>query len=151
MYFPKNLRSKEVERAYMLLKNNNAQKIFLYILNHGKAFQNEIAKVIGIHHDSVRHHAVRLEDAKMINKEREGRRVFYSIGDLGNQILEGSMNLFSEAYVRFIISKLADNCHFPEIVSRTKEKLDIRVVCPYEDDIFLSIDISGWGIESEPE
>ena len=133
----------------MLLKNENAQAMFLMILNSGKCFQNEIAKELGLHHDTIRHHALRLLDAELISKERDGRRVFYSIGEFGKQILEGSMNLFSEAYIRFIISNLADHCHFPEIVSRTKDKLEIRVVCPHEDDIFLSLDISGWSIDND--
>ncbi len=147
IYFPKNLRSKKMERAYMLLKNENAQAIFLYILNHGRSYQNEIAKELGLHHDTIRHHIVRLVDAEMLVNNKEGRRVFYSMGEFGTQILEGSMNLFSEAYIRFIISKLADNCHFPEIISRSKDKIEIRVVCPHEDDIYLSLDISGWSID----
>ena len=65
---------------------------------------------------------------------------------IGSEILEGSMVLFSETYVRYIISKLADDCHFPEIVSRTHDQLTIRVVCPGEDDIMLSIDISNWEV-----
>ena len=34
IFFPRNLRTKELERAYMLLKNENALKIFHYILDH---------------------------------------------------------------------------------------------------------------------
>ncbi len=147
IYFPKNLRDFETERAYMLLKNDNARKIFLYILNHEGCFQNEIARELNIHHDTVRHHVAKLVDSEMIVKEKEGRQIHFKIGRLGKEILKGSMVIFSEAYIRFIISKLADDCHFPEIVERTNERIVIRVVCPNEDDIELNIDISGWAIE----
>ena len=147
LFFPKNLRTKEMERAYMLIKNRNALLIFLYILNHADCFQNEIARELNIHHDSVRHHAVRLADAELIDKERKGKRVHFRIGRLGNEILQGSLTVFSEAYIRFIVSKLADDCHFPEIIDRTAEQLTIRVVCPNEDDIELTIDISNWSTD----
>ena len=146
IFFPKNLRSKEIERAFMLLKNKNALKIFLYIINHENCFQNEIAREMGVHHDTVRHHVTRLVDAGLIFKEKQGRKVIFREGSLGEEILEGSMSVFSEAYIRFIVSKLADHCHFPEIVSRSRDQLVIRVVCPHEDDIELSLDISGWSL-----
>ena len=146
IYFPKNLRTQEIERAYMLLKNKNALNIFLYIVNNKSCFQNQIAREFSLHHDTIRHHAARLADAELIEKEKKGKHVFFKIGRLGSEILEGSMVLFSETYVRYIISKLADDCHFPEIVSRTHDQLAIRVVCPGEDDIELTIDISNWEI-----
>lgn len=147
LFFPKNLRTKEMERAYMLLKNDNALKIFLYVLNHENCFQNEIARELNIHHDSVRHHVLRLVDAEIITKDKRGKRVHFMIGRLGQELLEGSLTVFSEAYIRFIISKLADDCHFPEIIDRTSEQLKIRVVCPNEDDIELTIDISNWSTD----
>jgi predicted transcriptional regulator len=147
IYFPKNLRDIETERAFMLLKNENARNIFLYILNHADCFQNEIARELEIHHDTVRHHISKLVDAEMVEKYKEGREVHFLVGRLGKEILEGSSILFSEAYIRFIISKLADDCHFPEIIERTNDRIAIRVVCPNEDDIELSIDISGWTID----
>ena len=146
IYYPKNLRTQEIERAYMLLKNQNALNIFLYIVNNKSCFQNQIAREFSLHHDTIRHHATRLAAAELIDKEKKGKHVFFSIGRVGKEILEGSIVLFSEAYIRFIISKLADDCHFPEIVSRTREQLTIRVVCPGEDDIMLSIDISNWEV-----
>lgn len=147
IFYPKNLRDFETERAFMILKNENAREIFLYILNHENCFQNEIAREMNLHHDTVRHHISKLADAEMVEKHKEGRQVHFKIGRLGKEILEGSMILFSEAYIRFIISKLADDCHFPEIIERTHDRIRIRVVCPQEDDIELSIDISGWTIE----
>ena len=149
IYFPKNLRTKELERAYMLLKNENAMKIFLYILNCQDCFQNQLARALNLHHDSIRHHVVRLEDAELIEREKDGKLARFKVGRLGKEILQGSLSLFSEAYIRFIISKLADDCHFPEVVSQTSDQLVVRVVCPGEDDIELSIDISNWAIDPD--
>jgi len=151
MYFPNNLRSKEIEEAFMHLSNENAKNIFIYILNNRNCYQNQIAKALDIHHDTVRHHVEKLEEARLITKSDEGKTVNFNIGQVGEQILEGSLTVFSERYIRFIISKLADDCHFPEIIEKTKDKLVIRVICPREDDIELSIDISGWEIETSFE
>jgi DNA-binding transcriptional ArsR family regulator len=147
IYFPKNLRTPELERAYTLLKNENASKVFLYILNHDGCFQNEIARELDVHHDTIRFHTEKLADAELIERIRDGKMVKFSIGRLGKEMMEGSMNAFSEAYVRFLISSLSDDCHFPEIILQTKEKLIVRVNCPGEDDITLDIDLSAWTLD----
>jgi DNA-binding transcriptional ArsR family regulator len=149
IYFPKNLRNKELERAFMLLKNENSEKIFAYVLNNDGVYQNELARVLNVHHDTIRYHADRLEDAELIETEKQGKLTKFHIGRLGKEMLEGSMNIFSEAYIRFILSKLADDCHFPEILSRTKDELVIRINCPGDDDITLSLNISNWVLEFE--
>jgi DNA-binding transcriptional ArsR family regulator len=149
IYFPKNLRTVELERAYTLLKNDNAVKIFNYILNNDGCFQNELARALNVHHDTIHFHTDKLVDAELLSRKKEGKLVKFSIGRLGKEILEGSMILFSEAYVRMLISSLSDDCHFPEIISRTKDKLIVRVNCPGEDDITLDIDLSGWTVNLE--
>ncbi len=151
IYFPKNLRNKEIERAFAILMNDNAKKIFLFVLNNKNSFQSQIARAINVHHDTVRHHAEKMEDAGILNKISHNKKVTYDVGPLAEKILEGSMSAFSETYIRFIISKLADDCHFPEIIEQSRNRLVIRVVCPREDDIELSIDISGWEIEESIE
>lgn len=147
IYFPKNLRTKEIERAFMLLKNENAAKIFMFILNNDGCYQNELARELNVHHDTIRYHTERLEAAELITKEKDGKLTKFHIGRLGLEILNGSMNIFSEAYVRFILSKLADDCHFPEIISRTKDELVIRINCPGDDDITLTLNIANWTID----
>ena len=149
IFFPKNLRNMELERAFMLLKNENCLKIFSYVLNNDGVFQNELARELNVHHDTIRYHVDRLEDAELIEKEKEGKLIKFHIGKLGQAMLEGSMNLFSETYIRFILSKLADECHFPEILNRTKDELKIRINCPGEDDIILTLNISNWVLDVE--
>jgi DNA-binding transcriptional ArsR family regulator len=149
IYFPKNLRNPELERAYAILKNDNASKIFIYILNNDGCFQNELARALDVHHDTIRFHTEKLADAELIERKKDGKLVKFSIGSVGKAILEGSMSLFSEAYIRLLLDSLSDECHFPEILSRTKEKLIIRVNCPGEDDITMDIDLSNWTIDLE--
>lgn len=148
IFFPKNLRTMELERAFMLLKNENCQRIFAFILNNDGVYQNELARVLDVHHDTIRYHTERLEDAELIQKEKQGKLTRFHIGRVGKDILDGSTNLFSEAYIRFILSKLADDCHFPEIISRTPEQVVIRINCPGDDDITLTLNLSEWIIDS---
>lgn len=148
IYYPKNLRDIEIERAYMLLKNKNALRIFLYIINHENAFQNEIAKVLNLHHDTVAYHTSHLCDAGLIVRYKDGKFIRFKVGPLGLKILEGSINIITEDYIQFILSKLSDSCHFPEVIERTRNKLTIRVVCPDEDDIELTIELSDFVLGS---
>ena len=52
----------------------------------------------------------------------------------------------TEEYIQFILTHLADSCHFPEIIHQDENKVVIRVVCPNEDDIELSISLSDFDI-----
>ncbi|MHA1339225.1 MAG: winged helix-turn-helix transcriptional regulator [Promethearchaeota archaeon] len=139
IYFPINLRNFEIERAYMLLKNENARNIFKYILNHDNAFQNEIARSLNLHHDTVYYHTQHLCDAGLIKKEKEGKFIRFHIGEIGKKLLDGSLNVITEEYIQFILSKLEDHCHFPEVLEKTSNYVKIRVVCPNEDDIEIEI------------
>jgi len=139
IYFPINLRDSEIERAYMLLNNENAKKIFLYVVNKDNAFQNEIARALNLHHDTIYYHIQHLCDAGLIEKEKEGKFARFHIGQIGKKLLEGSLNVITEEYIHFILSKLEDHCHFPEVLEKTKTHVKIRVVCPNEDDIEIEI------------
>jgi DNA-binding transcriptional ArsR family regulator len=150
IYVPKNLRDLEAERAYMLLQNENARSIFLYVLNHDKPFQNEIARELNVHHDTIYYHTQRLMDAGLIESEKEGKFIRFKIGAVGNSLLEGSLNIISDEYVRFVLSQLADVCHFPELISKTNNSLVIRIVCPDQDDITLEIKLADYNFTSIP-
>ncbi|MHA1871660.1 MAG: winged helix-turn-helix transcriptional regulator [Promethearchaeota archaeon] len=142
IFFPRNLRNIDAERAYMLLQNENAKKIFEYVVNHENAFQNEIARELNVHHDTVNHHIRHLVDAGLLVKEKRGKFIYFKIGPIGIKLLNGSLNIMTEEYVRFILEYLSDSCHFPEVISKTPTSLTIRVVCPDEDDIELTITLS---------
>jgi predicted transcriptional regulator len=146
IYFPTNLRDAEIERIFMLLQNENARLIFQYIINHDRPFQNEIARELQVHHDTINYHTTHLEDAGLILKEKEGKFTRFNIADLGEQLINGSLNVITEEYVNFIFEKLSSSCHFPEIIEKTKENLKIRVVCPDEDDIELTISLNDFQI-----
>ena len=146
IYFPTGLRDAEIERIFMLLQNDNARLIFQYIINHDRPFQNEIARELDVHHDTINYHTSHLEDAGLIQKEKEGKFTRFSVAELGEHLINGSLNIITEEYVRFIFSKLSSSCHFPEIIEKTKSHLKIRVVCPDEDDIELTISLNDFQI-----
>ena len=41
VYLPKMLREPDIEKLYLLLRNDNAKKIFLYIVNHEGCYQKK--------------------------------------------------------------------------------------------------------------
>jgi DNA-binding transcriptional ArsR family regulator len=146
IYFPTGLRDVEIERIFMLLQNENARLIFQYIINNDKPFQNEIARELNVHHDTIYYHTTHLEDAGLITKIKEGKFTRFSVADLGQELINGSLNVITEEYVNFIFDKLSSSCHFPEIVERTNDILRIRVVCPDEDDIELTISLADFQV-----
>ncbi len=146
IYFPTGLRNAEIERIFMLLQNENARTIFQYIINNDRPFQNEIARELNVHHDTINYHTSHLEDAGLIKKEKEGKFTRFSIAELGEQLINGSLNVITEQYVNFIFDKLSSSCHFPEIIEKTQTHLKIRVVCPEEDDIELTISLNDFQI-----
>lgn len=149
IYYPKNLRDAEIERAFMLLQNENAKKIFLYVLNKGAPFQNEIARLLDVHHDTVYYHTQHLVDAGLLSKEKDGKFIRFKIGEIGKKLLEGSLNIITEEYIQFILSKLEDHCHFPEVIEKSKDYVKIRVNCPHEDDIEIEINLEDFAIRFE--
>ena len=130
----------------MLLQNDNASLIFQYILNNERPFQNEIARELQVHHDTINYHTSHLEDAGLIVKEKEGKFTRFKIAEKGQELLNGSLNIITEEYVNFIFSKLSSSCHFPEIIEKTQSHLKIRVVCENEDDIELTLSLSDFQI-----
>ncbi|MHA1728836.1 MAG: winged helix-turn-helix transcriptional regulator [Promethearchaeota archaeon] len=151
IYIPNNLRTEETERAFMLLKNDNARLIFQYIINHPveKPFQNEIARELDVHHDTVYWHAEHLINAGLIEREREGKYTRFIIGYLGKELLTGSLNIITEEYLSFIMEHLSDGCHFPEIILKSEDKVVVRVVCPDEDDLEVTISLGYYELELE--
>jgi predicted transcriptional regulator len=146
IYYPTGLRESKIERVFMLLQNENARLIFQYIINNDRPFQNELARELKVHHDTINYHTSHLEDAGLITKEKEGKFTRFKIAELGQELINGSLNVITEEYVNYIFEKLSSSCHFPEIIEKTQETLKIRVVCPEEDDIELTISLNDFQI-----
>ena len=144
LYFPKMLRSESAEKAFAILKNSTAGKIFDHIINNPGCYQTEIAEKIDIHHDTVRHHIIRLAEAKLIDIIRDGRTVKYFPGDLGKELINGSLNVLSERYIQFLFEKLEEGCMHPEIVERDLHSISLRIECPNSEDISLKIELGPW-------
>lgn len=144
LYFPKMLRSESAEKAYVILKNETAAQIFDEIINNPGSYQTEIAEKLDIHHDTVRHHIKRLAEAKLIEVIRDGRTVKYYPGELGKDLIDGSLNVLSERYINFLFEKLREGCLHPEVVERDLHTISLRIECPDSENIYLNIDLGPW-------
>jgi len=144
LFFPKMLRSDSAERAFAILKNATAAKVFDHIVNNSGCYQSEIAEKLEIHHDTVRHHINRLAEAELIEIIRDGRTVKYFPGELGKELINGSLNVLSERYIQFLIDKLEEGCMTPEIVERDLHTMSLRIECPNSEDIFMKIELGPW-------
>jgi DNA-binding transcriptional ArsR family regulator len=150
VYYPKRLRDPEIERTFTLLRNENARKIFLYIVNNENCYQNEIARALGLHHDTVSYHAEKLAEEFLIEKEKDSKVVKFTVGERGKQLLQGSLNLITAQYVHFLETKIKEGCLTPQVIEQTPTSVTIRISCPREDDIEFSINLKDW-IFSEEE
>ncbi len=150
VYYPKRLRDPEIERTFTLLRNENARKIFLYIVNNENCYQNEIARALGLHHDTVSYHAEKLIEESLIEKEKDAKVVKFTVGERGRQLLQGSLNLITAQFVHFLESKIKEGCLTPQVIEQTPTSVTIRISCPREDDIEFSINLKDW-IFSEEE
>ncbi|MFX1520395.1 MAG: winged helix-turn-helix transcriptional regulator [Promethearchaeota archaeon] len=151
IYYPKVLRSAQVESAYVALKSQTARKIFSYVLNNEGCHQLEIAENLEIHHDTVRWHASKLRKAGLIDVMREGRRIRYYVGEMGQQIVEGSLNLITESFIRFLCDKLEEDCLHPEVIEQDRDHVTIRIQCPRSQDIELAINLETWSFSDEED
>jgi len=144
VYYPRNLRTEEVEMAFTAIKHPTAKKIFSCIANNEGTYQSDIARELNLHHDTVRHHVERMIEAGLISKYKEGRKTCYKLGPLGNKIQEESISSISDTYVSALIDILEDNCLVPTIIEKTKKSLTIRIECPGHQDTTFSISLGDW-------
>ncbi len=145
LYFPKMLRSQEAEMAYLTMRSDTAQKIFAYVVNNAGCYQEQMAESLEVHHDTVRWHVSRMEDVGLIKVIREGRKKRHYLAELGESLLEGSLNTITEAYVMFLMEKLEDGCLNPQIKETTPEHVTIRIDCPEKGkDCFITINLKEW-------
>jgi len=144
VFFPKSLRPKEVEKAFVVLKHETARKIFAFILNNPDCHQSQIAKALNLHHDTVRHHTSRMEAVQLIESYKIGRKTCYRLGLVGKKIQDESINSISSSYIGVLLDILEDNCLHPEIEELSKDHLTLRIECPGTEDTTLSISLGQW-------
>lgn len=144
IYYPAGLRSAEAERIFTVLRPPTAKKIFTYVINSPGAFQSQIAQGIDppVHHDTVRYHLNRLEGVGLITPKRSGRTVQIYPGEVAENLQNGSLNVISDSYVRFLLSKLREGCLHPEVVLKSKKQLVLRIECPNGEDMILNLKMS---------
>jgi predicted transcriptional regulator len=145
LYYPKMLRSREAEMAYLTMRSETAQKIFAFIVNNPSCYQEQMAENLGVHHDTVRWHVTRMEEVGLCRVEKHGRKKKHYLDELGRALMEGSLNTISEAFVMFLLEKLEDGCLNPEIRESNEEQVTIRIDCPERGkDCFITIKLREW-------
>lgn len=144
VFFSQALRSKEVEKAFVVLRSEPTQQVFTFILNNPGCYQAEIADALGHHHDTIRHHIQRLKDAKLISSNRQGRTVHYNLGEVGKLILDSNTEVISKAYVEHLFSRLKEECLTPEVIEQSEGMITIKISCPGKDDAYITINLQGW-------
>lgn len=148
LYYPKMLRSEEAELAYLTMRSDTAQRVFAHIVNNPGCYQEQMAEAIGVHHDTIRWHVTRMAEVGLIKVKREGRKKMHFLDTLGENLLKGSLNSITEAYVFFLMEKLEDACLAPEVRESTPDHITIRIDCPERGkDCFITINLTEWQFE----
>lgn len=149
VFFSKGLRRPEVEKAFVVLRSTATQQVFMYILNNDQCYQAQIAEDLGHHHDTIRHHIQRLKKAGLISSFKKGRSVYYTLGEIGNLILNSNTEIISKAFVEHLFETLKEECLTPEVLEHDQGKISIRISCPGKDDALLSLNLKGWEFMNE--
>lgn len=145
LYYPKMLRTQEVEMAYLTMRSDTAQKVFAYVVNNSGCYQEQMAENLSVHHDTVRWHVSRMEEVGLIKVIREGRKKRHFLAELGESLMKGSLNTITEAYILFLMEKLEDGCLNPQIKETTSDHVTIRIDCPERGkDCFITINLKDW-------
>lgn len=149
VFYSRNLRSEDVEKAFVVLKHITARKVFAYIMNCEDCHQTQIARELGVHHDTVRHHTLRMEKANLIESYKEGRKTCYKLGDIGKKLQQESLNTISNTYIAALMDILEENCLHPEIEEVSTDHLTIRIECPGSTDASFTISLDQWSFDED--
>ncbi len=144
VFYPKYLRDARTEKAFLLLRNENARRIFEFIAENPGVQQGDIVEFSGLHHDTVRWHVKRMLDAGLISIRRGGRNSQYFLGDVGKMIISGEVREIPSKFIEFLLEKLHSEKLNPEIrkIKRNMVVIKLKSLEPYEADRLLIIDLS---------
>ncbi len=126
-YYPKYLRTEEVEHAFAALRNDTAFEIFNFIDRFPGCIQEDIASSFKKHHDTIRWHVNRLINAKLVRVESKGRKKFHFIDTLGEELLEGKLNKITNQFVNFVFELFEREGMSPKILEATQETLVLEI------------------------
>jgi len=70
------------------LNNENAQRVFEYVVANPGAHQREIARILGVNHGTVRWHLKKLRRAELLTEVRRGKTSAYYATDVGVEALQ---------------------------------------------------------------
>lgn len=146
IYVPVELRNELAEEIYVILDNEIARKIFIFVLNNPETYPLDIARNIGIHHETVRYHLDRMKKVKLIEIEKKSKMVRVKEGTQAIQLRKTSLNVLTDNYINFLTEFLKSDCLYPEIMEQTDHTLILRIDCPNGDEIIMELRLSDWGL-----
>lgn len=144
IYYSAALRGEQVEKAFVVLKSEATQAVFQFIVNNEGCYQAQIAEALDNHHDTIRHHINRLEEAGLVTSYREGRNVYYQLDELGRKILTSNTEIISRAFIDHLFDTLTDECLYPDIVEQSIDQVTVRISCVGLDDVYFTLELKGW-------
>ncbi len=148
IYYPKMLRSTQAEKAYLTMRSDTAKRVFSFVVNNPGCYQEQMAEALGVHHDTIRWHVSRMRKVGLVKIKREGRKKRHYLDELGEDLLEGSLNTITEAYVLFLMEKLEEGCLNPQIRESSQDQVLIRIDCPEKGrDCFIRINLKDWQLD----
>lgn len=144
IFFPRYLRNAKIEKALLLLRNENVRRIFDIVASNPGISQSEIVERFGLHQDTMRWHMKRMIKAGLIRVEKEGRRNKYYLGEAGKAIVSGEVRKISPSFVDFLMDRLHSERLSPELKSIQASSLTIKLkpTGPYESERVFTIDLS---------
>ena len=151
IFYPRMLSSLESAKAFAALRSDTAKEIFRNVINTPGMNQQELANAVGVHHDTVRYHLTRFEKVGLVDRFRDGREVRVFIGELGQLLVDGSLEVVSEHFVSFLLKKLEEGCLTPIILSQDTDHVSLRVNCPDGENFEIKINLDSWNFHQPDE
>jgi len=151
IFYPRMLSSVESAKAFAALRSQTAQEIFRHVINTPGMNQQELANAVGVHHDTVRYHLTRFEKVGLVERYRDGREVRVFLGELGNLLVNGSLEIVTEHFVMFLVTKLKEGCLTPIVISQGTDHVSLRVNCPDGENFEIKINLTGWDFQLSDE
>ena len=144
IFVPTVLRDEEAEEIVAILENEVAKSIFLHVLNNQDTYPLEIARSLGIHHETVRYHLEAMQKVRLVDFNVVGKKKHVREGPKAKQLKKSSINIISDSFISFLLSHLRNECLYPEVVQKDEKRLPIRLECPGQDEIILDLQLGEW-------
>lgn len=138
IYYPKGLRSIDVELAFSQLKNERRKEIFLYVLDNMGCRQKTITdEFFDMSTRQTIRHLKSLVDADLLRMEKDEYSVTYTLGRIGREVVIGSFDEI-DPFLRTLRDKTG------ELIVNMKK--DGKMIITMLNGDSISIELGKWKI-----